>query len=704
MAPYEPPLKPRDKLPVIENRVLIFRILRMVLPYRGTVALAMMLAVLVSAFGVASIAPIIPIVNVMLSPEKEVVRLEEIKEREGEREQKFEAQKDLARGRVDQLEDIAKDLETRFPMVGTAKAYVKLKKEELRADLHEYLLDKKQQAIQWVVAGLLLLVVLKAILSYIQKYLMTRVMYQVIRHLKVELYRASLELDFAALQTRTSGNLMSRLAGDVEKVRVILKSTLTQSLQQPFELVFLLAFLLFLSPRVTLITAIALPLVLAPVSIISRHLKKLSKRDAEEDAYLLDVMQETLQGMQIVKAFGSEKHEARRFKDVARAQVRRQLRRQRLALAAPHVTDVLTMAAMGAVLIAGGYIVLDAQELNAGEFTAYLVALTRFYKPIKTMSEAWVKMQRGLAGAERIFEIIDAKPTVVEKPDAIVLPPLADRIALEDVVFAYDTKRETVLNGLTMEVPKGRCCALVGPSGSGKSTVTKLIPRFYDPLSGRITIDGIDLRDVTFASLRGQIAIVTQETILFDSTIYENIAYGKQGCAREEVEAAARAANAHDFIMDLPMGYETRLGERGGQLSGGQRQRLAIARALLRDCPILILDEATSALDNESEAIVQEALERLMQGRTVLMIAHRLSTVQNADCIVVIDEGRAVEQGTHEELLERRGKYYELWHMAGRRENATADFFRDPSKSAKSEPLGRDTPPGTPMLGEPAPG
>ncbi|MDK2972130.1 MAG: ATP-binding cassette, subfamily bacterial MsbA [Candidatus Sumerlaeota bacterium] len=691
MAPYEPPKKLKEKRSVIKNRGLVIRVLSLAWPWRGLVVSSIVISFLVAALGVASIAPVIPIVNVILTPQQEEVNLDDTRERQAESEDEFRQQKEIVRdpGKAAQIASIGDDLQERFPIIGVVETYAKKKKEELKGDLTEYLLTEREDAIKIIVAFLIILVIIKAFLEYTSKYLMMKVMYQTIQRLKVDLYRSSLNLDFTALQTRTSGNLISRLSADVEKVRTILKASLTQSVQTPFEMFFLLAFLFYLSPKVTLITMVAMPLVVAPISILGRHLRKLSKRDAEEDAYLVDVMQETIQGMQIVKAFGSEKREAKRFKDVSRAQLHRQLRRQRIALAAPHVTDVLTMTAMGAVLIAGGYVVLDSQEMNAGEFTAYLVALTRFYKPIKSLSSAWVRLQRGLASAERVFEIIDAKPVVQEKPDAIVLPRLEREIVFENVVFAYDNKRETVLNGFSMTIPKGKCFALVGPSGGGKSTVTKLIPRFYDPHEGRILVDGIDIRDVTFASLRSQIAIVTQETILFDTTIFENIAYGRKGATREEIENASRAANAHNFIMELPEGYNTRLGERGSQLSGGQRQRIAIARALLRDCPILILDEATSALDNESEALVQDALDRLMEGRTTLVIAHRLSTIQNADQIVVLADGAVVEQGTHSELLARQGRYADFWNMAQKREE-------EDSIPETPEPVN--------LLGEPAPG
>jgi subfamily B ATP-binding cassette protein MsbA len=319
-------------------------------------------------------------------------------------------------------------------------------------------------------------------------------------------------------------------------------------------------------------------------------------------------------------------------------------------------------AAMAAVLCVGGYLILksDNASMTPTEFITFLFALTRFYPPVKKVSASFVKLQKALASADRVFEIMDMQPIVVEKPDARPLPPFADRIEFRDVTFRYDQAKADVLKDFSLTIHKGRKVALVGRTGAGKSTIARLLPRFYDPQRGAIYIDGVDLRDATLRSLRAQMAIVSQETILFNDTILTNIRYGRPDADRAAVEAAARAAHAHEFICELPEGYDTVIGERGNTLSGGQRQRLAIARALLADAPILILDEATSALDNESEAIVQQAIERLMENRTVIMIAHRLSTVRKADEIIVLCDGHIVERGTYQELLARGGEFHRL--------------------------------------------
>lgn len=641
---------------LIKGQSLLWRTLAYAFPFKSLIFVSMLLAMIASAMGAFSVLPMIPVIEMVISPDEVKARSERAAASMGEKE-----------ARLDRVDAITGEAEKKiggmigeFVSVEQFQLELSAAKDRMRVTIYDYLQRRKEDAIYMIVAFLLIATIIKSAVEYQSKYLMTKVVFLALQDMKLHLYKACLDLDMVALQSRTSGNLISRLSADIIKVRSVFQASLSQSFLVPFEFLALLAVMIIISPQITLITAIGLPLVVVPITLLSRKLRTLSKHDAEEDAKLVDVMQETLHGMVIVKAFGSERMEKKRFREVSRGQLRRQIRRSRLSLAAPAVVDVLTMAAMGGVLIAGAYLVVDAKTLTAAELVVYLFVLTRFYKPLKLMTNGIVKIQRGLASCERIFEIVDAQPMVKEKPDAIELGPFEDRIVFDNVSFGYDPTRDPVLREFSLVVPKGQRVALVGSSGSGKSTVTRLLPRFYDPASGTVSVDGIDLRDVTFASLRSQIAVVTQETILFDATIFENISYGRPGATHEEVEQAGKDANAHDFITKLPDGYHSRIGERGGELSGGQRQRIAIARALLRNSPILILDEATSALDTESEAVVQQALERLMSNRTVLVIAHRLSTIREADKIVVLEAGTVVEQGTHDQLLAAKGRYYEL--------------------------------------------
>ena len=674
-----------EKRSIVLNRHLLFRVLSYMLPYKKAILLAISAAFMSGFLAAVSLLPMIPVIQMVLNPEMAA-----------EREDRFERSRvhdeTALEARQRQLEDSAGDavdsFKERFGFVKDIELWLSARKDKGREEIQEFLINHRENAINWIVAFIIIATVVKAFLEYQAKYNITKIIYCSLQKLKVDLYASCLELDMAALQVRTSGNLIARLSSDVGQVRQIMQSSLSQSIMVPFQVIFLLVVLLIISAKITLITVVAVPLVVVPIALLGKALRRMSKADAEEDAYLIDVMQETIQGMQIVKAFNTEKQERKRFKRVSRDQLRRQIRRMRLRLASDPVVDILTTAAMGAVLIIGGYVVMKKGAMDAAEFIVYLIALTRFYKPLKGLSSGFVKIQKGLASAERIYEIIDAIPGVVEKPDAIHLPPLSGRIEFKDVSFSYTQARNLVLHEISLVIPKGKVYALVGSSGSGKSTMVRLLPRFYDPVNGRILVDGHDLRDVTFRSLREQIAIVTQETILFDSTIFYNIAYGKRNATMEEVQAAAEAANAHQFISDLPDGYDTRIGERGSQLSGGQRQRIAIARALLRNAPILILDEATSSLDNESESLVQEALERLMKERTVIVIAHRLSTVRNADKLIVMHEGRVVETGTHQELLARNGRYAELCNTELTRDqrNRLALEAEFESDSAGAEP------------------
>ncbi len=663
---------------LVANRHLLIRALNYAWPFRQGLMWAMVFAFAGSMLGAFSLLPMIPVIKMVIDP----TAVEEKADRYERDLARKQAELELASGDVLDLDtgSALGGLIIRTPSFEAVSLWVTTKKNEVYGAVYNFLLDHRGSAIYYIVAFLFIMQVVKSILIYFARYQMARAIFSSLQNMKVDLYKGCLDLDMVAFQTQTSGNLISRLSTDAVKIRSVFESMLSQSVLVPFEVMALLAVLFVISPEITLITLVALPIMVFPIIVLGRRLRSLSRRDAEEDAYLVDVMQETLQGMVIVKAYGSEAHESKRFRKVAKEQLRRQIRRSRLALAAPVIMDVLTMASMGAVIIVGAWLVVDLQRIDAASLIVYLFLLLRLYKPLKGISGGVVKVQRGLASCERIFEVIDAVPTVKQAENAADLPPFERDIIFANVNFRYAEEGENVLSSLNLKIQKGETVALVGASGSGKTTIARLIPRFFDPQEGSILVDGRDIRKLTFQSLRSQIAIVTQETILFDSTIRYNIAYGRLDATGEEIEAAARAANAHDFIMSLPDGYETRVGERGGQLSGGQRQRLAIARAILRNAPLLILDEATSALDNESEKLVQEALDHLMENRTSIVIAHRLSTIRNADRIVVLQDGRIVEEGTHAELLASSGRYLEL--IRAEEERGT----RRPKTPPKSQP------------------
>ncbi|HID94734.1 MAG TPA: ABC transporter ATP-binding protein, partial [Candidatus Latescibacteria bacterium] len=403
------------------------------------------------------------------------------------------------------------------------------------------------------------------------------------------------------------------------------------------------------------------------ITKIGLKLRKYSARSQERMAEVTSVLQETIFGIRVVKAFAMERFELRRFRKGTRNYFRTVLKRIRVGRLASPLTELLATAVGLVVLVYGGNQVLKGDLLSPEEFIIFLIALFSMISPLKNLGQANARIQEGLAAGERIFEVLDTRPSITDSPDAVTIDKVREGIRFIDLSFRYDTG-DVVLDHINLDIKVGEVVAIVGPTGSGKSTLVDLIPRFYDPWRGRVEIDGIDIRKIKLGSLRRLLGIVTQETILFNDTVRNNIAYGSPEIPEEKVIRAARAANAHDFISRLPQGYDTLIGERGVRLSGGERQRIAIARAILKDPPILIFDEATSALDTESEMLVQEAIERLMKGRTSLVIAHRLSTVQNASRIIVLDHGRIIQEGRHQELLNQPGLYRTLYRRQFRDE------------------------------------
>ncbi|HVN76709.1 MAG TPA: ABC transporter transmembrane domain-containing protein [Thermoanaerobaculaceae bacterium] len=464
-------------------------------------------------------------------------------------------------------------------------------------------------------------------------------------------------------QKQPTAVLMSRVTNDIEQITVVISDRLSDVVQDSFTVVGVLIYVLSLNLRLALTVLIGAPLFLWPILHFSEKLRRRSHQSQERLGEMNAVVDEVLKGYRVVQGFGMERFEALRFREATRRHFRANLKaRKVLALNAPVVEVIGAAAVLGLLLYAGRLI--SAGTMSAAMFGSFIVGLYSLYTPIKRLTRINLALQGAVAAGERVFAAIDEPVAVHDAPGARDLPPIRKAIRFERVSFAYEPEKP-VLRGLDVTIPAGKAVALVGPSGAGKSTVAQLLPRFWDVQEGRVAIDGADVRDVTLRSLRAQIGLVTQETVLFNTTVAANIAYGQETVDRERLRACARAAFAEEFILEFPDGYDTIIGEAGARLSGGQRQRIAVARALYKDPPILVLDEATSALDAEAEAIVQRALENLMQGRTTLVIAHRLATVRNADTIVVIDEGRAVEQGSHAELLAAGGVYAKLANMQG---------------------------------------
>jgi subfamily B ATP-binding cassette protein MsbA len=499
---------------------------------------------------------------------------------------------------------------------------------------------------------------IKGVAEFLATYFINFIGHSVVRDLRNLLYSRIIQQSLAFFTRNSTGRLMSAVTSDVERIQFAVSQTAADFLKQSFTLAGLLGVLFYVDWRLALGSLILVPLVVLPSHNIGRYIRISSRSSQDKMAELNIVLQETFSGIRIVKAFGMELSEVEKFKAATRRLLRVSLRWVRAQAATSPLMEVL-----GAITVAG-LLLYARNEIShhvqtTGGFVAFLYALIKTYEPIKRLTGVHNAYAQALGASEQVFHYLDIHPDIHDEPGASVLPPFAHEIEFEQVDFDYE-EAVPLLRDINLRIRKGEVVAIVGSSGAGKTTLASLIPRFFDTTRGRILIDGHDVRNVKLNSLRAQIGIVTQETILFNDTVYNNIGYGSQPTTEEAAREAARAALAEDFILEMPEGYETVIGERGQRLSGGQRQRIAIARALLKNPPILILDEATSELDTESELLVQRALANLMRGRTVLVIAHRLSTVRRAERIIVLDRGSITEIGSHEDLISRGGIYQKL--------------------------------------------
>jgi subfamily B ATP-binding cassette protein MsbA len=514
----------------------------------------------------------------------------------------------------------------------------------------------KQQEVSLIAWGVVATFLLKGLGSFGSSYLMADVGQRVVMDIRNALFRHILGQSAGFFAHEDTGRLLSKINNDVGQVQQAVSDTAGDLARESLALIGYAALLFWYDARLTLVCATGAPLIVYPLVRLGQRVRRTTRRSQEALEQLSHLSMEAFTGHRIVKAFGTERHEADKFARAGYQLFRTNMKVTAALSSLPPLMELIGGIGMAAAIVYGSAQIAE-RNLTPGDFVLFIGTLLLMYGPAKKLSRVNADLQQAIAASERIFEVLDTHTEVHQEPGAAPLAPFKERIEFKDVAFEYDDGKR-ILRGVSVTVRAGQMVAIVGKSGAGKTTLVNLLPRFYDVSGGAILVDGADIRHVSLASLRRQIGIVTQETVLFDDTIASNIAYGSPQASAAEIEAAARAANAHDFITHLERGYGTMIGERGQRLSGGQRQRLAIARAVLKNAPILVLDEATSALDSESELLVQEALTNLMMNRTSFVIAHRLSTIRRADAIMVLDRGRIVEFGRHDELVARPGGTY----------------------------------------------
>ena len=532
----------------------------------------------------------------------------------------------------------------------------------------QVLSEKNTTMLNWIVVSIVVVFVIRGIAYYGQSYLMNYVGQRVIIDIRKAVFEKLQRLSMSFYDKHKTGTIMSYVTNDVSALQSAMVENVVEMITETVILVASIVMMIYLDWKLFLVTFCTFPIVLWFIDNFGKRIRKSGSRIQEVTADITSVLQEVASSPRVIKSFVREDYEIDRFDKENMNNFRANMKYAQLSSTLTPTIEFVAAVGVSIILWYGGNSVING-SITAGSLVAFLTYAVNISNPIKRLSRVIGNIQKALAAAQRVFDVLDLPEVIKNAPDAKLLPKVKGDVRFNDVSFAYN-ENEEVLSHVSFEVKPGEMIAFVGPSGAGKSTVASLLPRFYDATSGSITIDGEDIRKVTLNSLREQVGIVPQETVLFNGSVYDNILYGRLDATREEVEAAAKAANAHDFIMQLPNGYETMLGDRGMNISGGQRQRISIARAILKNPQILILDEATSALDTESERVVQEALDRLMVGRTSFVIAHRLSTIKNADKIMVLEKGQLIEQGTHDELMAMDGLYAHLYKIQYRSKEA----------------------------------
>ena len=532
----------------------------------------------------------------------------------------------------------------------------------------QVLSEKNTTMLNWIVLSIVVVFVIRGIAYYGQSYLMNYVGQRVIIDIRKAVFEKLQRLSMSFYDKHKTGTIMSYVTNDVSALQSAMVENVVEMITETVILVASIVMMIYLDWKLFLVTFATFPVVLFFIDSFGKRIRKSGSRIQEAAADITSVLQEVASSPRVIKSFVREGYEVDRFDKENMNNFRANMKYAQLSSTLTPTIEFVAAIGVSIILWYGGNSVING-SITAGSLVAFLTYAVNISNPIKRLSRVIGNIQRALAAAQRVFDVLDLPEDIKNAPDAKLLPKVKGDVRFNDVSFAYN-ENEEVLSHVSFEVKPGEMIAFVGPSGAGKSTVASLLPRFYDATNGSITIDGEDIRKVTLNSLREQVGIVPQETVLFNGSVYDNILYGRLDATREEVEAAAKAANAHEFIMQLPNGYETMLGDRGMNISGGQRQRISIARAILKNPQILILDEATSALDTESERVVQEALDRLMVGRTSFVIAHRLSTIKNADKIMVLEKGQLIEQGNHDELMAMDGLYAHLYKIQYRSKEA----------------------------------